>query len=128
VGLLTVLITICAAGPWLLANPACSTHGPPNSGIEGQVSIGPISPVSRPDEANTQPFVADLQVRRASDGRVVATVRSRKDDAFRVALAPSRYHLEPQPGKPFPTASTQDVIAVDGEFTRVQVDCDSGIR
>ena len=127
-GPITILLTLCAFCLLVLANSACSHPTPPDSGIEGQVIIGPISPVSRPGEPNTKPFAADISFRRLSDGRVVASVRSGEDGAFRVVLAPGRYRVEPKRGEPLPIAPPQDVTVIADRFTRVRIDYDSGIR
>jgi hypothetical protein len=112
----------------LAANPACGKQPPVNSGIEGEVSVGPISPVSRPGEVNSRPFAADIIVRRATDNHVAVEFRSAEDGTFRVELPPGTYLVEPQKGNPLPIASSQEVRVVAGRFTRIHVDYDSGIR
>jgi hypothetical protein len=123
-----IRLTLCAIGLVLLVNLACSTQPPPNSGIEGQVTIGPVSPVSQPGVVNSRPFVADLLFRRAADGEIVAEAKSGDDGAFRIALEPGEYVVEPTQGNPLPTAPSQEVTVVAGRFTRIHVDYDSGIR
>jgi inhibitor of cysteine peptidase len=98
------------------------------SGIEGEVWIGPISPVSKPGEPNSRPYSAVIGVRRISEGRIVAEVTSDAEGRFRIALVPGTYLLEPQQGRPLPRASTQEVTVVAGQFTHVRIDYDSGIR
>jgi len=107
---------------------ACKPETPPDSGIEGLVSIGPVSPVSQPGEPDSRPYSAELSIIRLSDGEEIARVTSADDGRFRVPLAPGRCLVEPQQGQPFPTAPSQEVTVDAGRFTRIQVDYDSGIR
>jgi inhibitor of cysteine peptidase len=99
-----------------------------DSGIEGEVWIGPISPVSRPGDPDSEPYSAVIRIRSISDDRVLAEVTSGEDGRFRITLVPGRYLLEPQQGDPLPRASTQEVTVVAGQFTHVRIDYDSGIR
>lgn len=125
---LMIFVAFGALAFVLAANPACGNQPPVNSGIEGDVSLGPISPVSRPGEVNSRPFAAEVIVRRASDNHIAAEFRSADDGTFRVELPPGRYLVEPQQGDPLPIASPQEVTVVAGRFTQIHVDYDSGIR
>jgi hypothetical protein len=113
----------------LLQTPlGCGGKAPPNTGIEGQVTIGPVSPVSRPGEENSRPYAATISIVRASDNGVVATVSSGSDGTFRVALPPGRYLVRPKQGSPYPIAHEQEVTVVAGQYAHVLVSYDSGIR
>lgn len=97
-------------------------------GIEGTVTIGPISPVSRPGEENSRPYVATLVVRASPGNQVVAAVTSAADGTFRVGLPPGEYVVEPQESSPYPVAEPQEVTVSPGEYTIIVVAYDSGIR
>lgn len=120
--LLTGLLLACKAAP----PPA-----PRDSGIEGQVKIGPMCPVIEegtpcPDE----PYEATIVVKDSKSGRQVATVQSGPDGMFHVMLAPGEYVLEPQspnPGAP-PYAEPQTVTVEADQFTYVEILYESGIR
>lgn len=107
---------------------SCGGQVPPNTGLEGQVTIGPISPVSRPGEQNSRPYTAFISIMDVSDNRVVATISSGSDGTFRVALRPGRYLVRPRQGSPYPIAHDQEVTVVAGQYARVLVSYDSGIR
>jgi hypothetical protein len=100
----------------------------PSSGIEGEVRIGPISPVSRPGEDNSRPYSAEILIEKVGTSEVAAKVTSSADGRFRTPLPPGRYLIEPKQGRPYPIVSTQEVRVPVGEFVHVRVDYDSGIR
>lgn len=106
----------------------CGGQVPPNTGIEGQVTIGPINPVSRPGEQNSRPYTASISIMRASDNGVVAAITSGSDGTFRVALRPGHYLVRPRQGSPYPIAHDQEVTVVAGQYAHVLVSYDSGIR
>jgi hypothetical protein len=114
----------------VLAAIAVGCAPPPviDSGVQGQVWIGPVSPVEQQGVPNERPYSAVLRIARSSDGQVVATTTSGADGAFRVALAPGDYLLEPVNGDPLPVAPSQPFSVVAGRFTTLRVDYDSGIR
>jgi hypothetical protein len=120
VPLLLIFLVLIALG--------CADHVPPNTGVEGQVTIGPISPVSRPGEQNSSPYAATISIVRVSDNGVVATIASGSDGTFRVALSPGHYLVRPRQGSPYPIAHDQEVTVVAGHYSRVLVSYDSGIR
>ena len=101
---------------------------PADSGVQGDVTIGPVSPVEQAGVANDRPYVATLHIKQASDGKVVAEVTSAADGSYKVALAPGDYVLEPVAGSPVPTAPPRAFTVVAHTFTTVDVSYDSGIR
>jgi hypothetical protein len=115
--LLAVFVGGCGAKP-----------APSDSGVQGHVTIGPVSPVEQPGVTNDRPYVATLHIRRASGNRVVAETTSAADGSYKVALAPGNYVLEPVGGSPVPTAQPQAFTVVAHSFTTVDVSYDSGIR
>lgn len=101
-----------------------------NSGIEGNVTIGPMCPVERADSpCPDQPYAATIVIENAQ-GREVARAKSGEDGRFRVALPPGSYTLAPQSpdGAQLPYASEQRVDVVDGKYTHIDISYDSGIR
>jgi hypothetical protein len=123
-GLCAVLMLV----PVALLIAGCGGEAVGDSGVQGEVRIGPVNPVERPDVPNDAPYVATLRITRASGGRVVAEARSAADGTFRVALPAGDYVLEPVNGNPLPVAVAQDFTVQPGRFTNVRVDYDSGIR
>lgn len=108
---------------------ACAGGPPPDSGVEGQVWIGPMCPVVQAGtECPDAPFAAVLEVENGA-GRTVARGESDGDGSFRIPLAPGDYVLVPQSGEGgMPWAEPVEVRVAAGEWTFVEVHYDSGIR
>ena len=109
---------------------ACSTTTPTpvDSGIEGQVFIGPICPVVQVgQECPDQPYQAVLTVNNLKGERIVQ-VQTDKDGRFKIPLVPGEYILHPESPNTMPYASEQTFTVEAGKFTQVTVNYDSGIR
>jgi hypothetical protein len=103
---------------------------PADSGVQGQVWLGPLSPVQQVGgPPNERSYSATLDV-VGSDTSVVTTVRSGQDGHFRVDLAPGAYVLQgvSPSSTGLPHAVPVPVVVVAHEFTTVQVRFDTGIR
>ncbi len=126
------LLAAILLGVVLLLSPAlgCGDDAVLDSGIEGEVRIGPLSPVvSEGQEGeDSKPYSAVIRIKSIPEGEVVAETMSGDDGRFRVPLAPGRYLVEPEQGDPLPIASPQEVTVKPGTFTTVRIDYDSGIR
>jgi hypothetical protein len=112
----------------LLAACARTPTPPPNTGIEGQVLIGPMCPVIQagtpcPD----QPYQATLLV-LDSRGNRVGEVQSDALGQFQIPLPPGDYRLVPQSPDGFTHAAEQNVSVIAGQFTLISIIYDSGIR
>ena len=117
-------VVLAATVPALVA---CA-EATPDSGVQGEVRIGPINPVEQPGVDNTAPYSAKLTVRSRPDGKITAEATSSADGRFRIFLAPGGYTLEPEQGDPLPVAAPVDFTVVAARFTTVNVGYDSGIR
>lgn len=101
-----------------------------NAGITGRAMVGPMCPVVQEGtECPDQPLQVEITV-LDDDGDEVATFETGEDGRFSLGLFPGRYTIDPQvpPGGPPPQAERQTVDVVDGEYTEVLVQYDSGIR
>jgi hypothetical protein len=102
------------------------------SGVEGQVSIGPMCPVVQPDRpCPDKPFAASIEIQKQDDKGDHLTVRSGEDGRFRVKLAPGKYKLTPMapnPGAPPHAPGPQVVTVESGKYVHVTIKYDSGIR
>jgi len=115
---------------FILLLSACSATTPEaiNSGIEGQVFIGPICPVVQVgQECPDQPYQAVVTV-NSPQGERIAQVETDENGRFVIPLKPGEYILHPESPNQLPFASEQTVIVEDGKFTQVIVNYDSGIR
>jgi len=119
--------------PFVLLTLACGLFArpaPTDSGIAGKVLLGPICPVViEGQECPDQPYQATLTV-RSPEGRKILQFQTDEEGNFKVPLAPGEYILHPEtpPGAPLPYADEQQFTVLPGEFTRIIVHYDSGIR
>jgi hypothetical protein len=118
IGILILILATCSAQP-----PA-----PTDSGIEGQVFIGPMCPVVQAGQAcPDQPYQAVLTVNSPQGGKIVQ-VQADKDGRFKIPLAPGEYVLHPESPNTMPFAREQSFVVEQGKFTQTVVNYDSGIR
>lgn len=101
-----------------------------NSGIRGEVLIGPMCPVIQegvpcPD----QPYQASLTV-LTLNGRKVLRIETDEAGRFKGLLPPGDYILHPESpeGQSLPYAADIPFTVFANEFTTVNVFFDSGIR
>jgi hypothetical protein len=100
----------------------------PSGGIVGAVLIGPMCPVVRAGIAcPDRPYPATIGVQDQS-GKRVTQFQTDSAGQFKISLAPGTYTLVPQSPDGFTRAGPQDVTVSGGQFTRVTINYDSGIR
>ncbi len=117
IALLTFSLAACAAPPT-----------PTDSGVEGQVLIGPMCPVVQEgQECPDQPYQATLTV-LSQNGREIVQVQTDEQGRFKIPLAPGEYILHPESPDVLPSASDQNFVVEAGRFTKLVVNYDSGIR
>ena len=116
-GILILLLATCSVQP-----------APPDSGIEGQVWIGPLCPVVQQGQAcPDQPYRATLIV-NSRDGKKIVQVQTDGAGRFKIPLGPGEYILHPESPNVMPFASEQTFTVEAGRFTQITVNYDSGIR
>ena len=117
----------------VLLTTACNlqvTPTPVNSGITGKVTVGPMCPVMiEGQDCPDQPYQATITVNNP-EGKKIVQFQTDKQGNFKVSLMPGEYILHPETpqGKPLPSAAEQQFTVKPGEFTRLTVTYDSGIR
>ena len=100
----------------------------PNSGISGQVFLGPMCPVQRIDSpCPDRPYQASIAI-LGMDRHFVTRVRADRDGHFQIALKPGRYILHPESRTIMPHAPEQTVSVDRNTFSTVRIDYDTGIR
>jgi hypothetical protein len=120
--------TICLVLLVILSAACGSSTSSADSGIEGQVFIGPTCPVVHVgDPCPDKPYEATITVLN-NTGRKVAKFQTDADGKFRVLLAPGDYILHPESPAVMPVASDQDFTVLPGRFTQLAITYDSGIR
>ena len=118
---------------WAVGAAALPAAGA-GSGLRVRVVSSPTCPVERipPDPmCAPRPFAASVRIVRVSDNRVVARLHTGADGRSTVGLRPGRYSLRvrPESGGRLPRCPPAVKATVrSGRFSRVTVDCDSGIR
>jgi hypothetical protein len=102
------------------------------TGIEGQAFIGPVRPRLRQNDTapNVAPFKATLIILTVNGEREVTRFETEADGKFRVALSPGEYILRAVggQGKMAPRANDENITVRAGQFTKVQINFDSGMR
>jgi len=106
----------------------CVASAPVDSGIEGEVRIGPVSPVETVGTPASAPYSTDLTVRPADGRGSAVSVKSDEAGRFRVNLQAGEYIIEAKVKDTLPLAEPVTVQVERGRFTSVVIDFDSGIR
>ena len=116
-------------GVLILILSTCSVDATPaDSGIEGQVLIGPMCPVVQEgQECPDQPYQATLTVNSLKGGKIVQ-VQTDAQGQFKIPLMPGEYILHPESPNGIPHAGEQTFRVEAGTFTQIIVNYDSGIR
>jgi hypothetical protein len=100
-----------------------------DSGVQGQVTIGPTCPVEQVGaECSPQPYAAQLRIVEAGAGETVTTAGSDSDGRFSVALAPGDYRIESAESAPIPSLAPVPFTVRPGVYTKLTLTFDSGIR
>jgi hypothetical protein len=123
---ITVMIgAMCSSPCW--AQPGVRPD--PATGIEGVISIGPIrGGPSRVGVADSKPL-ANVAFVVKNEKTTVASFTTDDQGRFKVPLAPGHYVVAMKEGKPrLGHYGPFEVDVVQGTTTKVQWNCDSGIR
>jgi hypothetical protein len=100
---------------------------PPDSGVEGSVTIGPMCPVVQIGKpCPNKPYQAVLSI-RSSTGWVLK-LQTDSQGSFHEALGPGEYVLHPESAGVMPHAADIPFTVRSHQFTRLDVIYDSGIR
>jgi len=97
----------------------------PDSGIRGRVLAGPTCPVQRVGHPCVRPYQATIAIRSGPTSRLAARVRSSATGRFTVALAPGRYLVVPQTGRPYPRSPPQTATVHPHRYTSVLISYDT---
>ena len=126
--LVLALALFLAVGAGCMAGPAS-----PKGTLQGQVTIGPICPVERPDQpCNPTPeaYAARKVVILSSEGgSLIATVSLNQTGYYRVDLDPGTYVVDINRGGIDRSPDVPRTITLaDGETVTLDIDIDTGIR
>jgi hypothetical protein len=104
------------------------------TGVRGTVTKGPSCPVERePPDPGCAPqgFTAKVSIFRLSDRKLVKRLYTDADGRFKARLRPGRYGVRARSatGGLFPRCPGPVKVRVrSGRYTRVAIECDTGIR
>ncbi len=105
------------------------TVAPTDSGIYGQVTIGPTCPVQQVNNpCPDKPYQATLTILTTTTKSKVLQFTTDENGNFRVALAPGEYILHPESPGFLPRGRDQNFTVPLHEFVQLNVSYDSGIR
>jgi hypothetical protein len=124
--ILIVLFLLCACTQGIPKAPSPT----PSSGIEGQVSEGPMcpGPVAVGDtKCQDQPFQATIAIMDVYL-KPITQFQTDASGLFKIPLNPGTYILHPKSDNVLPHAADQSVIVVAGQFTQVTIMYDTGMR
>lgn len=109
---------------------ACNpiSPAPADSGIQGQVTIGPVCPVVMEGmDCADKPYQASFTV-LTTERKEVTRFQSDVNGYFEINLSPGDYILVPASPNALPYAAEQQFTVLAGQFTQLTVIYDSGIR
>lgn len=114
---------------FLVAGCNKATKNAPDSGIEGQVLLGPMSAVVTQNSKPDQPYQATIII-LDSGRKEINRIETDKEGRFKIALKPGEYILSPvAPNPPLPPIPEEKKAVVKpGEYTNVVLHFDTGIR
>lgn len=124
--LLAGIATNLSASTLPTASPTTTTS---ESGIEGQVLIGPAcpGPVGTGTQCADKPYQATITVLN-QQSQAIATIQTDAQGVFRIALEPGTYTLHPESATKPPYGADQEVTVPAGAYVQVTITYDSGIR
>ena len=116
----------------LLAQQACSAEptgpGVGRGVVAGVVKLGPIVPVCRESEPCDGVYKGAKVLVRAMQGGAVHRTTAGDDGTFWVDVLPGRHEVSVEVAGPLPHCAPVEVAVASGATSRVEIDCDSGIR
>lgn len=124
---LAALAALAAVSALTLAAPAGARHLPARSGLYGVLMRGPTKPVCEASQPCQAPAPGVTLVFSGAGGEV-ARVRTGRQGAYRIVLAPGLYRVRTTL-KPFGRVPQPQTVRVrDGRFAHVDFTIDTGIR
>jgi hypothetical protein len=105
---------------------ACGSVGAPPSGIQGTILAGPAcpGPVRLGSPCPDRPVAMTVEV--VSGTAVATTFTTDANGAFSVSVAPGTYVLRSKSG--LPALRSTPVVVLAGQYTKVELHADTGIR
>lgn len=101
-----------------------------DSGVMGQILIGPQCPVVRigDDSCKDKPYPTSIEISLQNAPRLFRLIDTDSEAKFKIELEPGVYILRPKGGNPFPRCSEEEVSVLAHQFQDIILSCDTGIR
>jgi hypothetical protein len=129
--LMLIVLSSCAIAPTPDPGLQATPTSAGNSGIQGQVVLGPTCPVVPKSGGNCadKPYQATLSVWTLAD-QMVTRFATDPQGRFQIHLDPGDYRLHPERpgGAAWPFGRDQPFTVKVGQYTQLIVSYDSGMR
>lgn len=99
-----------------------------NSGIYGQVILGPTCPVQRIGEECTKPYQGAVIIKNYDQSQEVTSFTTNSKGEFRVSLPSGSYYLLVGGGRSLPFLKATSVAVKANQYTKIELNIDTGIR
>ncbi len=102
-----------------------------DAGAKGMVLMGPTCPVEKnpPDPACApKPYVTNISVYPKNSTTAIAMAATDPWGDYLVVVPPGDYLFVPKSGNTFPRCASTQVAVVAHAFTKIDLNCDTGIR
>ena len=126
IAVLAFVVYLASPSPRSFTAPAAK-----ESGISGQVLLGPTCPVERLGDPNcaSKGYQTLIDVfLGAETGALVATINSDEQGKFTATLSPGTYVIAPRGGSPLPRCESIIVNVSANAYATVELQCDTRIR
>jgi hypothetical protein len=100
-----------------------------NSGVRGMATVGPNCPVMRADnEAECADKPVSVDIKFINQYGSATTTTSAADGSFSIMLEPGDYTITSGAERIYPALSPVSVTVNEGEYVKIDLSFDSGIR
>jgi Prealbumin-like fold domain len=121
-----IVLPVLALSSWFFEAQAQSVSG---TGIEGVITIGPIRPGPPSDVIPSSKPLANATFAVESENRVITSFTTDEQGRFRILLEPGHYTVSMKDKKgAMGRYGRFDVHVIAGQMTKVEWQCDTGLR
>ena len=121
-----IVLAVLALSSWFSGAQAQSVS---ETGIEGIIMIGPIRPGPTSDVIPSSKPLANATFTVESENRVITSFTTDQQGGFRILLEPGHYTVSMKDKKSgMGRYGSFDVDVVAGQMTKVEWQCDTGLR
>ncbi|MDO8551301.1 MAG: carboxypeptidase-like regulatory domain-containing protein [bacterium] len=98
-----------------------------DSGIYGKATLGPTCPVQKIGQECNIPYQGTVIIKNYNQSQEVTSFTTDSKGEFRVSLPPGTYYLSVG-GNRFPFLKTPSVEVKTNQYTKIDLNADTGIR